>query len=128
MLAGNLGRNDIWKSWLTGGAASPAASIYWSLMVCPSNPPAVENGPFLAFVLNSGRPDNGKVPPDLAADGVAFNLFDTLNNPAAQVRVSSENLEAGKGSTYTLLVSENTIPGLSWVPGGTITSRACGQQ
>jgi len=126
MLAPHLGRTDIWKSWLTGGAASPAATIYWKQMVCPSNPPASETAPYLAYVLNSGRPDNGNVPPDLAANGVAFNLFDTLNNQAAQVRVSKENLESSKGSSYTLLLSENTIPGLTWSPGGPISSALVG--
>ena len=126
MMAPQLEKGDLWNSWTAtsgGGNSSPAASVYWEQMVCPSNPPASTAGPVLSYVINAGRPDNtGATPYDLQSNGIAFNLYDTLSstNVAAKVKVSKEYLESNKGSAYTMFSSENTLPGVSWVLGGTM--------
>jgi len=129
MLAPDLEKGDIWSSWLTLGPGTPTApsapaSVYWEQMVCPSNPPPSTTGPVLSYVINCGRPDNtSNTPYDLATNGVSFNLYDTLSSssPAARVKVSKDTLESSKGASYTMFSSENTISGLSWVLGGSIS-------
>ena len=124
MMAPQLEKGDVWANWITGGTGSTAASVYWEQLVCPSNPPASTTGPYLSYVINAGRPDNtGSTPYDLASNGVAFDLWETLSstNAAAKVKVSKDYLESNKGASYTLFSSENTLPGLSWVLGGSIS-------
>ncbi len=127
MLSPFMDQNAIYTSWTTnGGTSSPAATlVYWDEMVCPSNPPSAASGPISSFVVNSGRPDNGGVsggPPDYAANGVCFNLYNPAGTaPKSYVKVSVDYLTAGKGDSYTLFSSENMLPpsyspNLTWVP------------
>jgi type II secretory pathway pseudopilin PulG len=117
-------RNDIWNSWTTnGGPSGPTATqVYWDQMVCPSNPPSSTIGPVCSYVVNTGRPDNsGSTPPDYAANGMCFNLYNPGSNPKAFVKNSLKDLTAGKGDTTTLFSSENILPPayrpqLSWAP------------
>ena len=61
-------------------------------------------------------------PPDYAANGVCFNLYNPAGTaPKSYVKVSVDYLTAGKGDSYTLFSSENMLPpsyspNLTWVP------------
>ncbi len=114
MASSYLGKPDLFSAWTDTAGQAKAKTIYWEQMVCPSNPPLTTSGPILSYVVNCGRPDKGGPPPDYPANGVFFNQFD-----AAQpvIRTSYESVGRAKGESYTVFVSENTVPNMSWVVG-----------
>jgi prepilin-type N-terminal cleavage/methylation domain-containing protein/prepilin-type processing-associated H-X9-DG protein len=132
MLAPFLEKNDIWTSWTTnGGPSSPAAAVYWDFLVCPSNPPSSTTGPFMSYVVNCGRQDNGNTPPDYSANGICFNLYNPGSGTKAYVKNSVDTLTAGKGDSYTLFSSENMLPpsyspNITWVVSGSNIELQCG--
>jgi prepilin-type N-terminal cleavage/methylation domain-containing protein/prepilin-type processing-associated H-X9-DG protein len=107
-LARYLDQMNLWNLVSTGG--TPQQTFYWDLMVCPSNPPLTNQGQWLSYVINCGLYNNNTN----AADGVAFNQTTTPSGP----KTSSDSMLAGKGDSYTLLASENTL--------GIITSNSTG--
>jgi prepilin-type N-terminal cleavage/methylation domain-containing protein/prepilin-type processing-associated H-X9-DG protein len=126
-LAPYLERNDLWNAWIDPNAHAQAGMVYWDQVVCPSNPPLSARGPILSYVINSGKGDTpNRVPLDYAANGVSFNLFldgtwDNTNPPlptGSLVKTSLDSLEAGKGSSYTILASENMVPKMYWAMQG----------
>jgi len=100
-----LERQDIWNYWTgvsTGSTVGTLPStLYWDLMVCPSNPPLTNQGQWLSYVINCGLYNNNTN----AADGLAFNQ---LSNPPGP-KTSGDSLLSGKGETYTIMFSENTL-------------------
>lgn len=99
-----LERQDIWNVWIGAGPTAPAGiprTLYWDLMVCPSDPPMTNQGQWLSYVVNCGLYGNNANP----ADGVCFDQLATPPGP----KVSGDFLLAGKGESYTLFGSENTL-------------------
>jgi type II secretory pathway pseudopilin PulG len=100
-----LERQDIWNYW-TGVSASSSvgtvpSTLYWDLMVCPSNPPLTNQGQWLSYVINCGLFNNNTNP----ADGISFNQLSSPQGP----RTGADYLLTGKGESYTLMFSENTL-------------------
>lgn len=100
-----LERQDIWNAW-TGVSTNSTvgtvpSTLYWDLMVCPSNPPLTTQGQWLSYVINCGLYNNNKNP----ADGIAFNQ---LSNPPGP-RTSGDSLISSRGDSYTMMFSENTL-------------------
>jgi len=116
MLSPYLDRTDIYNAW-TGtdtNAQAKVKTIYVEFMICPSNPPLTPSGPQLGYVVNCGRPDNaGAKPPDYPANGIFMNQFDAQQ---PYMRVSQSSMRV-KGESYTVFVSENTVPNMQWVVG-----------
>ena len=110
MLSKYLGRPDLWNAWVGVGTASPTltptsgSTIYWDQMVCPSNPPLTQQGQWLSYVVNCGY-GNGSTGNTNKNDGVCFNQLTSPPGPS----VSTDSLQVGKGDSYTLLTSENTL-------------------
>ena len=119
MLTKYIKRTDYWNAWVAGSLAS--SSPYWDIMVCPSNPPLSNTGPWLSFVVNcgaynitSGTNAAANLPNNTnSADGVCFDQTATgttgsrFSTPGP--KVSSDSMLAGKGDSYTLMASENTL-------------------
>ena len=75
-----LGRQDLWDAWAGVGTAAPTGippTIYWDQMVCPSDPPPANQGPWLSYVVNCGLFGNNSNP----ADGVCFDQLATPPGP-----------------------------------------------
>ncbi len=114
-----MDRSDLWAAWNDPAKHDLLSTIYWDQMVCPSNPPSTTENSWLSYVVNCGRPDDDAMPPDLAPNGVCFNLYLDGKwkkaSPGALVRTTLKDLDAGKGAAVTVLASENTLPGMKWV-------------
>jgi prepilin-type N-terminal cleavage/methylation domain-containing protein/prepilin-type processing-associated H-X9-DG protein len=99
-----LERQDLWNAFAGVGSAAPAgipSTMYWDQMVCPSNPPLTNQGQWLSYVINCGLFQNNKN----GADGTCFDQTTSPPGP----KTSSDSLLVGKGDSYTLLASENTL-------------------
>jgi len=103
MLTRYLDKVDLWNSYVAGNAIS--STFYWDEMVCPSNPPLTNQGQWLSYVTNCGLMASGSANNTNSADGVCFNQTSSPQGP----RNSTDSLETAKGSSYTLLFSENTL-------------------
>ncbi len=122
MLSKYMEHNDYWTAWVT--SAFGGQTPYWDIMVCPSNPPLSNTSPWLSFVVNCGA-YNVTAGPNAAAnrpcntnsaDGVCFDQTFTGTGGAAGAlfsapgpKISTDSMQAGKGDSYTLLASENTL-------------------
>ena len=103
-----LGKQDLWNLWVAGTAIPQ--TYYWDQMVCPSNPPLTNQGQWLSYVVNCGLNNNNTN----SADGICFNQMTTPPGP----KNSTDSLLVGKGDSYTLFASENTL--------GIVTSNSAG--
>ena len=108
-----LERQDIWNAWAgigTTAATGIPSTLYWDLMVCPSNPPLTNQGQWLSYAINCGLYNNNTN----AADGIAFNQLSSPPGP----RTNGDYLGNSKGEAYTMMFSENTL--------GIVTSNSSG--
>jgi prepilin-type N-terminal cleavage/methylation domain-containing protein len=113
IISPNMDKKAYLDAWTGAGSTTfppPAlAGNYWEEMVCPSNPPLSNNSSALAYVVNCGRPDdkNG----DNLPNGVFFN-----HSPRAPAIVNQtvDGIDNGKGQSYTMMASENMLPGMDW--------------
>lgn len=122
MLSKYMEHNDYWTAWTTD--SFNGQTPYWDIMVCPSNPPLSNTGPWLSFVVNCGTFNNpatgaGASPNEPnnnnSADGLCFDQTSTSAGTtgarfaAAGPKISTDSMQTGKGDTYTLMASENTL-------------------
>jgi prepilin-type N-terminal cleavage/methylation domain-containing protein/prepilin-type processing-associated H-X9-DG protein len=101
MLSKYMGRQDIWNTWANQTNPNPASvfgTMYYDQMVCPSSPPPTNQGQWQSYIVNCGL--YGK-----NVDGVCFNQLAKPTPPT----MSTDSLQAGKGDSYTLFGSENTL-------------------
>jgi prepilin-type N-terminal cleavage/methylation domain-containing protein/prepilin-type processing-associated H-X9-DG protein len=110
MLSKYMGRQDIWNTWVNASNGSTTANaqtvfgtLYYDQMVCPSNPPLTNQGQWQSYVVNCGLITNNTKP----GDGVCFNQL--ANQTPAPPKTSTDSLQVGKGDSYTLFNSENTL-------------------
>ncbi len=127
MIAPNMDKKAYYDAWTgavltsTGGQVD-LSTTYWDIMACPSNPPLTNNGPYLSYAVNCGRPDNTALtPPDNAANGVFFDHYFSYLSPnngpkGPIVNQTLDAIDNRKGQSYTLMASENTLPGMNWQP------------
>jgi prepilin-type N-terminal cleavage/methylation domain-containing protein len=122
----NIERNDVWSVWsdpsFTGAVETKklqASTPYMEIMVCPSNPPADQNSPWLAFVANCGKQDPitpATIPPsadgttaEKLANGVFFNRYTNITpgnkNTYSRLVMSLDHIPDGASNTFML--SEN---------------------
>ncbi len=139
-------KNDLYRLWrngsfLTSGPMGstpnplidPVAQGYISLLICPSNPPAQQNPPPCAYVVNAGQPDTQAMDPsggmpgmvaDWRANGVFFDAFADSSasmmanvpmaaqcNMGPQTTVTMDFISAHDGTSMTLMMSENLDSG-----------------
>lgn len=114
----NVERRDIYDDWAQG-TAQPAP--YLGFFVCPSDPPAGTDDPWLSYVVNCGLPDelaptpgpngpNGTTPYDWKTNGIFHEDIPNAPSPGLQIRktkVRLEDISKHDGSTNTLMLSEN---------------------
>ncbi len=105
-------KNDIYNVWSKseGSEAPTEGTVYMSILVCPSSPPAANSIAPNTYVINAGRAD---LPDDAPAElieagGLAVDLTET--NP---VLMSPKYVEQHDGAAFTLLTTENLQSG-SW--------------
>jgi prepilin-type N-terminal cleavage/methylation domain-containing protein len=130
ILSVNMDKKAFFDSYT--GVTTPAlpAKTYWDIMICPSNPPLSNDGPFLSYVVNCGISDgnipttSAGPPPDQVQNGVFFNHYlggDISNNgnpiypPVVQ---SLDYIDSRKGQSNTIMASENMIPISTPMPNG----------
>lgn len=141
-----LERQDLYGHWRNGDfllagpmgptpnpAIDPVQHGYLSLLVCPSNPPALNYPPPCAYVVNAGQADMSAMfgsagmpsfPADWLANGVFFDCFqDSMTtmmmdvpmsatcNMGPQVAMSLDYLGSHDGTSMTLMLSENIDAG-----------------
>jgi prepilin-type N-terminal cleavage/methylation domain-containing protein len=127
MLSVNMDKKAYFDAWTGVTTPTLPATTYWDIMTCPSNPPLSNNGPFLSYAVNCGRPDtvvpttNAWPAPDFLPNGVFFNHYLAGQNAAQRpnpayppVNQSIDSIDNGKGQSYTLMASENMLPGMNW--------------
>ncbi len=115
-----LDQNAIYREWKDENAAVRSA-IYLPIGICPSNPPerTGAGSTIFAYVVSTGLMD-GYQPPSQSSrptsDGPHAGLFfdHTLDKRFRQI-CSVNYLTQHDGSTYTLMLSENT-QSTDWVP------------
>jgi prepilin-type N-terminal cleavage/methylation domain-containing protein len=116
-------------------AALGQSQVYMAALVCPSNPPASQSGATpLAYVINGGQIDTSAYPVTqsssvygnasliqsvAAASGIAYDQtgFTNATVSSAQVpvvKVSQDFVNSHDGTTYTFLLTENTLALSSW--------------
>jgi prepilin-type N-terminal cleavage/methylation domain-containing protein len=137
MLFPYMDRTPEWAQWSDPSVSNiNLPTPYMELLVCPSNPPATRDAPWLAYAVNCGRQDSsltgsvGSSPPqspttavgqqaEKFSNGVFFNRF---NDPkladdwyhvtgTTPQRFTQFSMSIGKipdGSSNTLMLSENT--------------------
>jgi prepilin-type N-terminal cleavage/methylation domain-containing protein len=131
MLSVNMGKKAFFDSYTGVTTPTLPATTYWDMMVCPSNPPLSNDGPFLSYVVNCGIPDghipttSAGPPPDQLQNGVFFDHYlagDISNNgnpPYPPVVQTLEYIDgSGKGQSNTIMASENMIPVSKVMPNG----------
>jgi prepilin-type N-terminal cleavage/methylation domain-containing protein len=93
-------------------------SYYHSPFVCPSDPPASKDRPYLSYAANTGTPDTGNWL-DLAANGICHNLSGQLTGTPQQQKLAKQaarllqvSLDSIKdGLATTILTAENVDAG-----------------
>jgi len=122
-----LGRRDIYDAVVSGSSSVPFS--YMDLMVCPSDPPANKDLPWLSYVVNCGLPDyqTDRPSPGKVVDWKANGVFHERvregrkRKNAVFTDVSLSYIGKHDGASSTLLLSENIAayrwPGTDWVLG-----------
>ena len=125
----NLERADLYRNWrqglfFPGGTgynplADPTLKGYVAALICPSNPPSIQNPPPCAYIANCGQMDvtsGAGYPSDPRDNGVFFNRFadgNTLTAPnhtsgAPIVTMTQDFISSNDGTSNTLALSENS--------------------
>jgi len=127
----NIERADLYRNWRQG-MFLPSGSAYIAsgdpslngigfinLLVCPSNPPSIQDPPPCAYIANCGQADVTSTasgyPCDWRDNGVFFNRFQDssiLSSPnntagAPLVSMTQDFISANDGTSNTLALSEN---------------------
>ena len=112
----HLGRNDMWEVYrnpnLTLQQKIDQGQAYLELTVCPSNTPEGTTGTPLAYVVNCGMLDNGRVPGSTAAepDFVRNGVFHNRTLPS-KLDVTMTDIK--DGAAATLMMSEK-LSNVQW--------------
>jgi prepilin-type N-terminal cleavage/methylation domain-containing protein/prepilin-type processing-associated H-X9-DG protein len=133
----NIERADLYRNWRQGmflpsgsayiasGDPSLNGNGYINLLVCPSNPPSLQDPPPCAYVANCGQmdvtsaPASGTTPAypgDWRDNGVFFNRFKDGNTlggftntfGAPIVTMTQDFISSNDGTSNTLALSENS--------------------
>jgi type II secretory pathway pseudopilin PulG len=97
-------RNDIYRSVSSLPGNYTTMTTYLSLFICPSSPPDVTTGPWLAYAGNCGSASNFR-----RFDGVMQDT--TFTSGSTSGRVSLDDVANGDGTSMTLILSEKCITG-----------------
>lgn len=103
-IAPNMEKQDIYESWQTATPASP----YVDFMVCASDPPDSNDGPYTSYVGNAGHRLND-VTKEHYSTGIMHNYFPSATAKGPSITAT----QISDGLTNTLLISEN-IQASSW--------------
>jgi len=125
MLYPYLERNDLWKEWSAttvakGDEATSRPRVMLRLLVCPSSPPETQTQGSTpqGYVVNAGLSATYAAANSgwkkSTANGVFFNHGAAVNASSC-ISMSLDYLSQHDGSTYTVMLSENT-QAKTWVP------------
>lgn len=125
----NIERADLYRNWRQGlffpsgtgwnALSDPSLKGYVAALICPSNPPSIQNPPPCAYIANCGQADvtsTAGIPSDPRDNGVFFNRFadgNALTAPnhtsgAPIVTMTQDFISSNDGTSNTLALSENS--------------------
>jgi len=123
----HLDRNDLYDPWkdksVTGSVANEnnqnyRPEVFWPVFVCPSNPPASDQGAMSAYVANTGYPTRYSSTSPRTNERPFNGLFTDHSSRVAEqyyVQTSMDYLSQKDGSSYTALITEN-LQSVNYMP------------